>query len=118
MAAGSGLSSAVRRLLETGAEANACHDHFRSALHAAASGDDSTTAEVLLQNRVKGEERKELIQYYASSGGIKKCLESGSGIFGGGKLATKELGWSYCLKNKGETTAVHWGQLRLRDTRT
>ena len=54
VAAISGLNSAVRRLLETGAEANACHDHFGSALHAAAFRDDSTTAEVLLQNGVRG----------------------------------------------------------------
>ena len=50
----SGLSSTVRRLLESGAEPNACHDHFGSALHAAAFRDDSTTAEVLLQHGVGG----------------------------------------------------------------
>ena len=54
VAAVGGLSSTVMRILETGAEANACHDHFGSALHAAAFRDDSATAEVLLQNGVNG----------------------------------------------------------------
>ena len=53
-AAISGLDSTVKRLLETGAEANACHDHFGSALHAAAFRDDSTTAELLLHNGARG----------------------------------------------------------------
>ena len=58
VAAVSGLDSVVRRLLETRSEANACHDHFGSALHAAAFRDDSTTAEVLLQNGVRGKKEE------------------------------------------------------------
>lgn len=117
VAAISGLNSAVRRLLETGAEANACHDHFGSALHAAAFRDDSTTAEVLLQNGVRGKREESsysTVLQVAASRNARKVVR----VFLEGQTCNERTRLELLSEEGKETTAVHWGQLRLRDTRT